>query len=62
MKKIRPKPISPLAGDVNAWREKTKKLIDRSNPTTIQAVLVLLLELDKQKKLREFYKNQAATE
>jgi hypothetical protein len=50
------KPIFPLAGDVTAWRRKVKRLISTASPTTVQAILVLLLELDKQIKLRDYYK------
>lgn len=49
-------PTFPLVGNPKDWRRKTKKLIDTANPTTIQAVLVLLLEMDRQTQLKNLYK------
>jgi len=52
-------PVFPLVGNVKDWRRKTKKLIDTATPTAIQAVLVLLLEMEKQKQIRELYKEMS---
>jgi hypothetical protein len=57
IKKTKITPVFPLAGDVTTWRRKVKRMISTANPTTVQAILVLLLELDKQIKIRELYKD-----
>lgn len=44
--------IFPLAGDIVSQRLKAKKLLDTANPITVQIVLAILAESQKQRRLK----------